>query len=86
MGGFGVDADLSRAPVTAKLGKVDVVQTYSLEAEEQLVQTLRGCSYGRINAAKMARRTPTGHCGDGANQRWSAAEDALLSGRVVVFA
>ena len=43
---------ISGAPVTATLGKVDVVQTYPLEAEEQLVQTLRGCSYARTAEPK----------------------------------
>ena len=63
--------------------KVDVVQTYPLEAGVELMQTLGGCSYGRTNGARTAKRT---HLlvagGEGKNQRRSAAENVVLPGGV----
>src|SRR5260370_427784 len=56
------------------VSKVDVVQTYPLEARVELMQTRRGCSYGRINGARTAKRTPTGRW-------WRRYEPAPVRGR-----
>jgi hypothetical protein len=55
-----MESALSLVCAMALLEKVDVVQTYRLEVREKLMQTLRGCSYGRINGARTAKDTHTG--------------------------
>jgi hypothetical protein len=60
IGNFAVESGISRVRATAGVRKVDVVQTYPLEAWVELMQTLRKCSYGRINGARTAKHTRTG--------------------------
>jgi hypothetical protein len=60
LGIFAVESATSLVCAMALLEKVDVVQTYPLEAWVELMQTLRGCSYERINGARTAKRTVTG--------------------------
>jgi hypothetical protein len=55
-----MESAISLECAIALLEKVDVVQTYPLEVREKVMQTLRGCSYGRINGARTAKDTLTG--------------------------